>query len=49
MQPLDADLAKRFGHDGQGFDYSDRFSKQLSAVQTVKVNQDNLIEFMHGE
>ena len=49
MQPLDAHLANRFGHDGQGFDYNPRFSKQLSAVQTVKLNQDNLIEFMPGE
>ena len=49
MQPLDAHLANRFGHDGQGFDYNPRFSNQLSAVQTVKLNQDNLIEFMPGE
>ena len=49
MEPLNKHLADRFGHDGQGADFNPRYSSQQTAVQTVMVNQDNLIEFMPGE
>ena len=49
MQPLDKHLANRFGHDGQGTDFNPLYSSQTTAVHTVKVNPDNLIEFLPGE
>ena len=49
MEPLNKHLADRFGHDGQGADFNPRYSSQQTAVQTVMVSQDNLIEFMPGE
>ncbi len=49
MQPLNKSLADRYGHDGQGTDFNPLYSSQTTAVQTVKVNKDNLIEFLPGE
>ena len=47
LGPLDA---SRFGHDGQGLQFDPKFNKDIPPFpeQTVKINEEGLIEFMDG-
>jgi hypothetical protein len=48
MPPLDETLAKRFGHDGQGLQFNQRYKERSDIKQSVRVGNDGLLTFVEG-
>ena len=49
VPPLKQNLAKKFGHDGQGVDFDAKYLANPSPLkQSVTVNGDGLVEWMPG-